>query len=122
MNRSELIEKLAATNDLSKAAAGKVLDTLIDTIQTAVKKGDAVTLVGFGTFKSTKRAARTGKNPRTGEKLKIAAATVPKFTAGAKFKAVVDPKAAARKVAKAAEAAASKAPVKAKAGAKPKAK
>ncbi len=120
MNRSELIEKITAANDISKAAAGKILDTLIDTIQTAVKKGDAVTLVGFGTFKSAKRAARTGKNPRTGEKLKIAAATVPKFSAGAKFKAVVDPKAAARKAAKAAGPAAAKAPAKPAATAKSK--
>ena len=117
MNRSELIEKITAANDISKVAAGKILDTLIDTIQTAVKKGDTVTLVGFGTFKSAKRAARIGKNPSTGEKLKIAAVTVPKFSAGAKFKAVVDPKAAARKAAKAATASATtaaKAPVKAK--------
>ena len=70
---------------------------LIDTIQTTFKKGDTVALIGFGTFKSAKRAARVGKNPRTGEKLKISAATLPKFTPGAKFKAVVDPKAAARK-------------------------
>lgn len=105
MNRSDLIEKISVANGLSKAAAGAVLDTLIDTIQTAVKKGDTVTLVGFGTFKATKRAARTGKNPKTGEKIKIAAATVPKFSAGAKFKAVVDPKAAARKAAKTADAA-----------------
>ena len=77
------------------------LETLIDTVQTAVKKGDAVQLVGFGTFKSAKRAARSGKNPSTGAALKIPAATVPKFVAGAKFKAVVDPKAAKRKAEKA---------------------
>ncbi len=100
MNRSDLIDTLAAKNDLTKVAAGQVLDTLIDTIQTAVKKGDVVQLVGFGTFKSAKRAARTGKNPSTGAALKIPATTVPKFVAGAKFKAVVDPKAAARKAAK----------------------
>ena len=97
MNRAELVEILASKNDLSKAAANAVLETLIDTIQTAVKKGDAVQLVGFGTFKSAKRAARTGKNPSTGAALKIPATTVPKFVAGAKFKAVVDPKAAKRK-------------------------
>ena len=103
MNRSELVEILSKKNDLSKVAAGAVLDTLIETIQTAVKKGDAVQLVGFGTFKSAKRAARTGKNPATGAALKIPASTVPKFVAGAKFKAVVDPKAAQRKAAKAAK-------------------
>ena len=102
MNRAELIDKLVSKNELSKTLAGHVLDTLIETIQVAVKKGDSVTLVGFGTFKSAKRAARIGKNPSTGASLKIPATTVPKFTAGAKFKAVVDPKAAARKAAKAA--------------------
>lgn len=102
MNRADLIEKLVAKHELTKVAAGSILDTLIDTIQTAVKKGDPVTLVGFGTFKSVKRAARSGKNPSTGAALKIPAATVPKFTAGAKFKAMVDPKAAARKAVKSA--------------------
>lgn len=101
MNRAELVEILATKNDLTKVAASAVLDTLIETIQTAVKKGDAVQLVGFGTFKSAKRAARTGKNPATGAALKIPATTVPKFTAGAKFKAAVDPKAAKRKAEKA---------------------
>jgi DNA-binding protein HU-beta len=100
MNRSELVEILASKNELSKAAAGAVLDTLIETIQATVKKGQPVQLVGFGTFKSAKRAARTGKNPATGAALKIPASTVPKFVAGAKFKAVVDPKAAQRKAAK----------------------
>lgn len=101
MNRSQLVEQVAHTSDLSKAAIDRVLDSLIDTIQTAVKKGDSVQLVGFGTFKSAKRNARTGKNPRTGAAVKIPATTVPKFTAGAKFKAVVDPKAAKRKAEKA---------------------
>ncbi|AVO43535.1 HU family DNA-binding protein [Simplicispira suum] len=100
MNRSEIIEVLAAKNSLTKVAASAVLDTLIETIQTAVKKGDAVQLVGFGTFKASKRAARVGKNPATGATLKIPATTVPKFVAGAKFKAVVDPKAAKRKAQK----------------------
>ena len=89
MNRAELVEILASKNDLSKTAANAVLETLIDTIQTAVKKGDAVQLVGFGTFKSAKRAARTGKNPKTGESIKIPATTVPKFSAGAGFKTAV---------------------------------
>ena len=80
MNRAELVEILASKNDLSKSAANGVLETLIETIQTA--------------------AARTGKNPATGAALKIPATTVPKFVAGAKFKAVVDPKAAKRKAAK----------------------
>ncbi len=101
MNRAQLVEILASKNELSKAAANAVLETLIETVQTAVKKGDAVQLVGFGTFKSAKRAARTGKNPATGAALKIPASTVPKFVPGAKFKAVVDPKAAKRKAEKA---------------------
>ena len=101
MNRAELVEILATKNDLSKRVASDVLDTLIETVQTAVKKGDPVQLVGFGTFKSVKRAARVGKNPSTGAALKIPAATVPKFVLGAKFKAMVDPKNAKRKADKA---------------------
>ena len=101
MNRADLLQIISNKADVSKASAGRMLDTLIDTVQTTVKKGDTVTLVGFGSFKSVKRAARTGKNPRTGVALKIPAAVVPKFTAGATFKAVVDPKAAARRAAKA---------------------
>lgn len=101
MNRAELVEFLASKNDLTKAAAAAVLESFIETVQTAVKKGDAVQLVGFGTFKSAKRAARTGKNPSTGAALRIPASTVPKFVPGAKFKAVVDPKAAKRKAEKA---------------------
>lgn len=100
MNRVELVEILATKNDLSKSAASRVLDSLIDTIQNTVKKGETVQLIGFGTFKTIKRAARTGKNPATGAALKIPASVVPKFVAGAKFKAAVDPKAAKRKAAK----------------------
>ena len=95
------VEILASKNDLSKTAVSDVLNTLIETIQTVVKKGDAVQLVGFGTFKAVKRAACKGMNPATGDALKIPATTIPKFVAGAKFKAVVDPKAAKRKAEKA---------------------
>jgi len=101
MNRAELVDILASRNNLSKTAANAVLETLIEAVQTAVKRGDAVQLVGFGTFKSAKRAARTGKNPSTGAALKIPASTVPKFVPGARFKAVVDPRAAQRKAEKA---------------------
>lgn len=90
MNKSDLIEALAAKAELSKAAAGKAVDALIDTVVEAVAKGDSVTLVGFGSFKAAKRAAREGKNPKTGEKIKIPAAVVPKFAAGATFKAAVN--------------------------------
>ena len=89
MNKSDLIEQMAATAEISKAAAGKALDAAIDTITKAVASGDTVSLVGFGTFKASARAAREGKNPKTGEKLTIAATTVPKFSAGANFKAAV---------------------------------
>ena len=89
MNKTELIEIAAKTADISKAAAAKTLDAVIASVVKVVSKGDSVTLVGFGTFKAAKRAARTGKNPRTGEALKIAASTVPKFSAGSAFKAAV---------------------------------
>jgi DNA-binding protein HU-beta len=97
MNKSELIDVAATEADISKAAAGKALDALLAAVVKAVAKGDTVTLVGFGTFKSSKRAARTGRNPQTGAELKIAATTVPRFTAGAGFKASVAGKKAAKK-------------------------
>jgi DNA-binding protein HU-beta len=123
MNRVELIELIAQEHSLSKAEAGRVLGTVLDAVVNTVKKGGTVTLPGFGSFKQTSRAARTGRNPATGDKLKIAASKLPKFTAGSKFKAAVDPKAAARKAAKAAAAApAPKAAVAKKAAAKPAAK
>lgn len=99
MNRVELIEHIADAHDLSKAAAGRVLATVLDAVVTTVKKGGTVTLPGFGTFKQTARAARKGRNPATGDAIKIAAVKLPKFTAGSAFKAAVDPKAAARKAA-----------------------
>ena len=92
MNKAELIEAIVKETELSKAAATRVLNSVIETITKTVAKKQDVQLIGFGTFKAAKRAARTGKNPRTGEKLKIAAATVPKFTAGAAFKAAVNKK------------------------------
>ncbi|MFC5606727.1 HU family DNA-binding protein [Variovorax soli] len=102
MNRVEFVEKIVAAHGVSKAEAGRILETVIDTIVGAVKKGDSVSLVGFGTFKQVARAARTGFNPTAGEKIKIAAQKVPKFVPGAAFKAAVDPKAAKRKAEKAA--------------------
>jgi DNA-binding protein HU-beta len=97
MNKSELIEALATKAELSKAAAGRALDVLVEEIVTAVAKGDSVTLVGFGTFKSAARAAREGKNPKTGETIKIKATTAPKFSAGASFKERVANKGKAKK-------------------------
>ena len=119
MNKTDLIQRLADQHQLSKAEAGRILDTLLDTVVTAVKKGDAVTIPGFGSFKQHARAARNGVNPSTGDKIKIPAAKLPKFTPGATFKAAVDPNAAARKAAKAPAAPAKKA---AKPAAKPAAK
>ena len=92
MNKSELIDAIAKETELSKAAAGRALEAVLSTIVKTVAKKQDVQLIGFGTFKAAKRAARTGKNPRTGEKLKIAAATVPKFSSGAGFKAAVNKK------------------------------
>lgn len=89
MNKSELIDALAAKTDTTKAAAGQALEALIDIITAEVAKGEDVTLIGFGTFKASQREARTGRNPKTGEALTIAATTVPTFKAGAGFKAAV---------------------------------
>lgn len=97
MNKSELIEAVASAADLSKAAAGNAIDAVVAAITKAVAKGDTVTLIGFGSFKSSKRAARVGRNPQTGKELKIAATTVPRFTAGAGFKTAVSGKKAAKK-------------------------
>jgi len=97
MNKAELIEIVAKEADLSKAAAGSALDAVIAAIVKAVSRGDTATLIGFGTFKPSKRAARTGRNPQTGKELKIAATTVPRFTAGGSFKAAVAGKKAAKK-------------------------
>lgn len=97
MNKSELIDALAAKTEVSKAAAGKSIDAIVEIITAQVAKGNDVALIGFGTFKASKRAARTGKNPKTGEVLKIAATTVPTFKAGAGFKAAVAPKKKAKK-------------------------
>ncbi|MEI6227642.1 MAG: HU family DNA-binding protein, partial [Methylophilaceae bacterium] len=82
MNKSELIDAIAASAGLTKADAGRAIDATTAAITNALKKGDSVTLVGFGTFKVTQRAARTGRNPRTGAELKIAARKAPGFSAG----------------------------------------
>jgi DNA-binding protein HU-beta len=82
VNKSELIEHIAAQAELSKAAAGRALDAFTGAVRTALKKGSSVTITGFGTFAVTKRAARTGRNPRTGAAIKIKAAKVPKFKPG----------------------------------------
>lgn len=86
MNKTELVDAVAAKTASTKAAAARALEAVLDTIAETVAKGDSVAVIGFGTFESRKRAARTGKNPRTGAAIKIAAAIVPAFRAGKAFK------------------------------------
>ena len=90
MNKSELIDAIADEADISKAAAGRALDALTDAITDALKKGDTVSLVGFGTFSVRERAAREGRNPRTGETIKIKASKNPAFKAGKALKDAVN--------------------------------
>ncbi len=90
MNKSELIDAIAKSCDISKASAGNALDGALTAIKNALKNGQSVTLVGFGTFKVGKRASRTGLNPRTGAAIEIESAKVPKFTAGKALKDAVN--------------------------------
>ena len=85
MKKSELIAAMAESADISNAAAGKALNGMMDAVSGALSKGDKVSLIGFGTFSVTKRAARDGRNPQTGKTMKIAAKTVAKFKAGTKL-------------------------------------
>ncbi len=89
MNKTELIDHIAKKADITKADAGRALNATLDTIVEALTKGENVALPGFGSFKTAVRAAREGKNPRTGEKLVIPESSVPKFSAGASLKAAV---------------------------------
>lgn len=86
MNKSELVEAIAQNADISKATAAKALDGMIKSITESLKKGDNVTLVGFGTYYVGERAARNGRNPKTGAAIKIPAARIPKFRAGKALK------------------------------------
>ncbi len=90
MTKAELIDKIASGVKISKVDSGKALDAVIESIKRALKKGDKVTLVGFGTFSLSKRKARTGRNPQTGATIKIAAKKLPKFSAGKAFKDTVN--------------------------------
>lgn len=90
MNRKELIDALAEKTNGTKADADRNIAALLDIISGTLKKGGSITLVGFGTFEVRKRAARTGRNPKTGEELKIKASKVPAFKAGATLKAAVN--------------------------------
>lgn len=98
MNKTELIETVAAKSELTKAAAGRAVEAILEVITETVAKGEPVSLIGFGTFEARKRAARTGKNPQTKATIKIPATTVPAFRAGKAFKdKVAGPKKAAKK-------------------------
>lgn len=90
MNKSELIDVIAEEADLSKASAGRALDAMLDAVTNSMKNGDTVTLVGFGTFSSRHREARTGRNPRTGEEIKIKASNVPVFKPGKALKDAIN--------------------------------
>ncbi len=89
MNREELVAEISKSAKVTKKAAADVLTVTLETIEKTVKKGEKVTLVGFGTFERRQRAARTGRNPQTGKEIKIAAKKVPAFSAGKKFKELV---------------------------------
>ncbi|GDY28103.1 MULTISPECIES: nucleoid-associated protein HU-beta [unclassified Agarivorans] len=90
MNKAQLVDKIAEGADISKAAAGRALDSFIDAISDTLKDGDNVALVGFGTFQVKERSARTGRNPQTGAEIQIAAANVPSFKAGKALKDAVN--------------------------------
>lgn len=89
MNKQDLIAKIVKDTGVTKSAAGSMLDSTLDTITKALKKGDTITFVGFGTFKTSNRKARMARNPRTGEAIKIAKRRVPRFSAGKKLKDAV---------------------------------
>ena len=90
MNKADLIEQIAQAAEISKSAAERSVDALVVAVKTSLRKEEAVTLVGFGTFYTGKRAARTGRNPRTGEALAIKAARLPKFRAGKALKDAIN--------------------------------
>ncbi len=92
MNKEELVKEISKKSKVSQKVAADVLAATLETIEKSVAKGKKITLVGFGTFEPRKRAARTGRNPQTGKAIKIAAKTVPVFSAGKKFKEVVNGK------------------------------
>ena len=89
MTKAELVEKMAKDAKVTKAAANKAIDSFVDGVKKALKKGDKVTLIGFGTFSVTQRKARKGRNPQTGAEIKIAARKAPKFSAGKALKTAV---------------------------------
>ena len=90
MNKAELIDAMADAADISKAAAARALDGMVDSITTAMKEGDQVSLIGFGPFSVKERAARQGRNPQTGETIQIKASNIPSFKAGKALKDAVN--------------------------------
>lgn len=108
MNKTELIEAVAGSAGLTKSDSEKAVNALIDIVENTVRGGDKVTIPGFGTFSVSDRKARTGRNPQTGEAIKIKASKAPKFTAGSGFKSAVNEKAKAKPAAKAVKAAPAK--------------
>jgi DNA-binding protein HU-beta len=92
MNKTQLIEAVASDSGLSKADSSRAIESLLDTVTRSLRKGDEVSITGFGKFSVVKRAARAGVNPRTAEKVKIKASKAPKFSAGASLKQAVSPK------------------------------
>lgn len=92
MNKAQLIETIARDSGLSRADSARAVDSLVNTVQKTLKKGDEVALTGFGKFSVVKRGARIGRNPQTGQRVRIRASKAPKFTAGATFKTVVSGK------------------------------
>ena len=91
MNKAQLVEKMAADAEISKAPAARALEAFTGAVTTSLKDGDSVALVGFGTFSVKERAARTGRNPQTGDEIQIAAANIPSFKAGKGLKDQVNP-------------------------------
>ena len=90
MNKADLIEQIAQAAEISKSAAERAVDALVVAVKSSLRKDEMVTLVGFGTFYAAKRSARTGRNPRTGAEVQIAAARVPKFRAGKALKDAIN--------------------------------
>ena len=90
MNKADFIGAVSSASELSKADAGRAIDAMIEVVKKALKKGDSVSLVGFGTFQVRKRAARQGRNPRTGQTIKIKASKIPSFKAGKALKDAVN--------------------------------
>jgi len=100
MNKEELVKEVAKQTRMSQKEVAEIIGATVEMITKTVSKGKKVTLVGFGTFEARKRAARTGRNPQTGAELQIAAKTVPAFSAGKKFKEIVNPVKVAAKASK----------------------